>query len=79
MIDAPHSYRAVAGDVYHTLALCPSGRQIPEEWRREGTGGLPLCPACRARSTAESRAPGSSTSLQESTEARVGPRDDGQS
>jgi hypothetical protein len=42
-------YRAIAGDVYHTDPHCPVGRRIPPEWRVDDRGGLPVCPACRAR------------------------------
>jgi hypothetical protein len=49
MTDPSDCYRALAGEVYHTHLRCPTGRLIPAEWRRDGSGGLPLCPACRAR------------------------------
>jgi hypothetical protein len=32
---------------------CPRGRLIPEDFWRKGSGGLPLCPACREREEAE--------------------------
>jgi hypothetical protein len=52
MTDTSAGYRAIAGDVYHTHPNCPVGRRIPAEWRRDGSAGLPLCPACRARAEA---------------------------
>ena len=53
MDDLDLVYRAIAGDVYHTDARCPVGRCIPPEWRVTDSGGLPICPACRARADAE--------------------------
>jgi hypothetical protein len=42
-------YYSVLGGVHHTLEDCPRGRLIPDDFRRKGSGGLPLCPACRER------------------------------
>lgn len=38
--------------VHHSDPDCPRGRQIPPEWKVVGTGGLLLCPICRARRAA---------------------------
>jgi hypothetical protein len=46
-------YRARGGTVYHLDPSCPSGRQIPAELLAQDSGGLPLCPACRARREAK--------------------------
>jgi hypothetical protein len=46
-------YRARGGTVYHIDRSCPSGRQIPQELLERNRGGLPLCPACRARKEAK--------------------------
>jgi hypothetical protein len=43
------SYYSVLDGVHHTEEACPTGRLVPPEFRREGTGGLALCPGCRAR------------------------------
>ena len=46
-------YHSVLGEVYHIMEDCPRGRLIPGDFRRQGSGGLPLCPACRDRVEAE--------------------------
>jgi hypothetical protein len=46
-------YYSVLGGVHHTQEDCPRGRLIPDDFRRKGTGGLPLCPACRERVEAD--------------------------
>jgi hypothetical protein len=80
MTDPSDCYRALAGEVYHTHLQCPTGRLIPAEWRREGSGGLPLCPACRARTAAA--APLAPPTPAEraaagNDEGRLSPREDG--
>jgi hypothetical protein len=42
-------YYSPADGMHHIEDGCPLGRRIPLELRRPGTGGLELCPACRAR------------------------------
>jgi hypothetical protein len=43
-------YYSEIDGVYHVLPGCPTGRQIPAEFRRRGMGGrLDMCPACEAR------------------------------
>jgi hypothetical protein len=38
------------GDTVHHLDLnCPIGREIPYEWRENGSGSLPLCSWCKER------------------------------
>jgi hypothetical protein len=34
-------------EVYHDHDDCPDGKQIMEKHRKLGTGGKPLCKACR--------------------------------
>jgi hypothetical protein len=46
-------YYSVLGGVHHTEKDCPRGRLIPDDFRRAGTGGLSLCPACRERIEAD--------------------------
>jgi hypothetical protein len=46
-------YYSVLGGVHHIQEDCPRGRLIPDDFRRKGSGGLPLCPACRQRVEAE--------------------------
>jgi len=46
-------YYSVLGGVHHTQDDCPSGRLIPEDFKRKGSGGLPLCPACHDRVVAD--------------------------
>ncbi|HEY7637998.1 MAG TPA: hypothetical protein VH763_20810 [Gemmatimonadales bacterium] len=48
-------YYSVLGGVHHILEDCPRGRLIPDDFKREGSGGLPLCPACRERVEAGQR------------------------
>jgi hypothetical protein len=78
MTDPGSSYRAIAGDVYHTHAHCPIGRQIPSEWRREGSASLPLCPACRARADAERRHEPATTPDVTGGDSRTSPRKEGE-
>jgi hypothetical protein len=75
----PVCYRAIAGDVYHTHDNCPVGRQIPVEWRRDGSAGLPLCPACRARSAALARLAPSGPPSEPAAESRASRRSTGMS
>jgi hypothetical protein len=53
MHSSDQAYRARGGTVYHIDRSCPSGRQIPSELLVQDGGGLPLCPACRARREAK--------------------------
>jgi hypothetical protein len=53
MHSSDQAYRARGGTVYHVDRNCPSGRQIPSELLVQDRGGLPLCPACRARREAK--------------------------
>ena len=46
-------YHSVLGEVHHTQEDCPWGRLIPDDFRRKGSGGLPLCPACLERVQAD--------------------------
>jgi hypothetical protein len=46
-------YHSVLGGVHHTQEDCPRGRLIPGDFKRKGSGGLPLCPACRDRVEAD--------------------------
>jgi hypothetical protein len=46
-------YYSVLGGVHHTQEDCPRGRLIPEDFKRKGSGGLPLCSACRERIEAD--------------------------
>jgi hypothetical protein len=48
----PDQYHGRTDAVHHTDPECPRGRQVPPEWKVVGTGGLPLCPVCRARQAA---------------------------
>jgi hypothetical protein len=76
MTDPSDCYRALAGDVYHIHLNCPVGRLIPDEWRRSGSGGLPLCPACRAREAAARRLDPPPPA---DADGRMSPREDGSS
>lgn len=49
-------YHFPADGMHHIEDGCPLGRRIPPELRRPGTGGLELCPACRARLVARQKA-----------------------
>lgn len=77
MTDSTDCYRAVAGDVYHLHLTCPVGRLIPAEWRHEGTGGLPLCPACRARTAAAASVEPSAPPATAYEDERMSPWEDG--
>ena len=52
MEEPERDYHGRTDAVYHTYPDCPRGRQIPSEWKLPGTGGLVLCPTCRARQAA---------------------------
>jgi hypothetical protein len=53
MHSSDQAYRARGGTVYHIDGKCPVGRQIPQDLLVTNRGGLPLCPACRARKEAK--------------------------
>lgn len=51
----PYHSRKTLG-VHHTYTDCVDGNNIEKRWRKNGTGGLPKCKRCAARS--ERRHPG---------------------
>ena len=53
MTDLERPYHARGGDIYHLDPLCPLGRQVPAEWRVDGSAGLAVCPTCWARKRAK--------------------------
>jgi hypothetical protein len=36
-------------DVYHVCSKCTEGNNIESQYKKAGTGGLPLCKKCRER------------------------------
>ena len=46
-VAAFHSSKAM--DVHHVCSTCTEGNNIESQYRKAGTGGLPLCKNCSER------------------------------